>query len=88
MPTWLQGTIAVLAAGVTAWIGWATMMISKHDRAIGEINERCHGRESWIKSIAEIQDKITTKIDKIDRNVVRLGMKSGLDKGELEYEGD
>lgn len=73
----LQVFYIVLSIIVLGWAVWITKEVLKNTRTLAAILERCQSRGTWIQEISD-------DIKKTCRNVVRLGVKMGLDE-ELEH---
>jgi len=95
MPDWLQTLMGIVLTASLGWMGWLTILamrlnskVATHDQKFDNIDERCHGREDWIRSLSNDNTELAKKVGRIDKNIIRLGMNSGLDRGELEREGE
>ena len=66
------------------WAAWISKLVLRHERLWETTLERCDARKEWITSIEDCLKELKPVLEMTNRNVVRLGMKSGLDTGELE----
>jgi nitric oxide synthase oxygenase domain/subunit len=67
-------------------MGWITREVLMHGKELAEINTRCHGREEWLRqSVLDVKN-LEERLARIDRNLIRVGIVSGVDTGELEKE--
>ena len=83
MPVWMQIFYSIFSVVILGWGGWMTKLVFKHDKALAMILQRCGDRQDWIQQIDREASDSREKIDRIDRNIVRLGGKLGCDV-ELE----
>ena len=84
MPVWLQIFSIVFSFVLLGWAGWVTGSVLKHDKAITEIRCVYKMHQGLTDKIEKTLDKMEGTINQLSRNVVRIGMKVGLDTGVLE----
>jgi hypothetical protein len=78
MPVWLQVFYIVFSIVVLGWAIWITNLIMRHSDILAAMKERCTLR-------GESMDTIKDAVWRADRNIIRVGMKLGIDN-ELERE--
>lgn len=95
MPGWawvLYGCFAVILLG---WMGWISILILKHSTTLSIISEtfklvtqRCQHREAEISDLKIKYEILDKRLDRVDRNVIKIGIQLGigdptLERGEL-----
>ena len=84
MPIALQVFYIIFSMVILGWAAWITKLVLANRDTIGVLKDRCHGRETWIREIDTDLGGVAKTVERMDRNILRLGIKAGLDKAELE----
>lgn len=78
MPVWLQVFYIFLAVIMLGWATWITLLVIAHGNKLSKFEERCDNR---CKNLTEISQTVW----RTSRNIVRIGMKMGIED-QLERE--
>jgi hypothetical protein len=80
--------MGLLGMVIVPWAVWVTLAITRSSSNWDVIQERCHGREQWLRAVDADMGNIKRTAERTGRNMVRLAMKLGVDKGELESQDE